>query len=183
MNCPFCNNADSQVLESRVVESGTAIRRRRKCSVCDKRFTTYERVREAYMWVIKKDGRREPFDKEKIRAGIMRALEKRSVSIDTVDEIVAAVEREMLKKESEEVASKVIGRAVMKWLKKIDKVAWLRFASVYLEFEDIEDFMKLSRITLATSSPPSSSGAKSRRSGNTKSCPQRRIKVAEKSDN
>ena len=126
-----------------MVEDGTAIRRRRKCSVCDKRFTTYERVRAAYLWVIKKDGRREPFDKEKIRAGITRALEKRSVSVDMIDEVVAQIEREMLKKESEEVSSRVIGRAVMRRLKKIDKVAWLRFASVYLEFEDIEDFIKV----------------------------------------
>ena len=94
------------------------------------------------MWVIKKDGRREPFDREKVKRGILRAVEKRPVSMDFVDDVVDRVEREMLRKEKEEVSSKAIGRAVMRRLKLIDKVAWLRFASVYLEFEDLEDFAR-----------------------------------------
>lgn len=140
MKCPFCGCSDTQVLESRVVEGGDSIRRRRECMKCKKRFTTYERVRNAVLWVIKKDGRREPFDREKVKRGILRAIEKRPVSLDKVQELVDQVEREMLRGEKEEVSSKVIGRAVMKRLKKLDKVAWLRFASVYFEFEDLEDF-------------------------------------------
>ena len=142
MKCPFCANTQNQVLESRVIDEGLVIRRRRKCLKCKKRFTTQEKVRENFLWVIKKDGRREPFDKEKVKRGVIRALEKRPVSLDLINQIVEDIEREMLKKENEEISSKAIGRAVMGKLKKIDRVAWLRFASVYLEFEDLKDFEK-----------------------------------------
>jgi transcriptional repressor NrdR len=142
MKCPFCAGEDSQVLESRVVEEGQAIRRRRECGKCGKRFTTFEKVRETVLWVIKKNGRREPFDREKLKRGILRAIEKRPVSLDTVDKAAEDVEREMLRKCQEEIASRLIGNAVLKRLKKIDRVAWLRFASVYLEFEDVRDFEK-----------------------------------------
>ena len=142
MRCPFCAGEDSQVLESRTVEEGSAIRRRRECGKCEKRFTTFEKVRETVLWVIKKSGRREPFEREKVKRGILRAIEKRPVSLELVDEVVDEVEREMLRKGTEEVPSKVIGNAVVKRLKKIDKVAWLRFASVYLEFEEVRDFEK-----------------------------------------
>lgn len=140
MKCPFCASDDNQVLESRVVDEGQAIRRRRECNECRKRFTTYEKVRGQVLWVIKKDGKREPFDREKIKRGILRAIEKRPISLDLVDEIVDQVEREMLKQEKEEVGSRTIGNAVLKKLKKIDRIAWLRFASVYLEFADLKDF-------------------------------------------
>jgi len=140
MKCPFCASHNNQVLESRVVEDGVAIRRRRECDKCNKRFTTYEKVKGSVLWVIKKSGRREPFDREKIKRGILRAIEKRPISLDLVDDIVEQVERESLRKEKEEVPSKLIGRAVLRRLKKIDKIAWLRFASVYLEFEDFKDF-------------------------------------------
>jgi transcriptional repressor NrdR len=142
MKCPFCASKDTQVLESRTVEEGQSVRRRRECNKCGKRFTTYERVKGAVIWVIKKDGRREPFDREKVRRGILRAVEKRPISMDLVNDVVDKVEREMLRKQKEEISSKAIGRSIMKRLKKIDKVAWLRFASVYLEFEDLEDFAK-----------------------------------------
>ena len=142
MKCPFCTSEETQVLESRPVEEGESVRRRRECSKCKKRFTTYEKVRTSVLWVIKKDGRRELFDREKIKRGVLRAIEKRPVSIGVADEIVNHVEREMLKKESEEISSKLIGKAVIKRLKRKDKVAWMRFASVYLEFEDIKDFKK-----------------------------------------
>ncbi len=142
MKCPFCTNSSSQVLESRTVEEGKAIRRRRECEHCGKRFTTYERTKSSVLWIIKKDGKREPFDKDKVRRGILRAIEKRPVSLDLVEDIVSDLEREMLKKERAEIPSKVIGRAIMRRLKRIDKVAWLRFASVYLEFEDVSDFEK-----------------------------------------
>lgn len=140
MKCPFCGKLGTEVLESRLVEDGGAIRRRRQCGHCHKRFTTFEKVKSTILWVIKKDGRREPFDREKIKRGILRAIEKRPVSLELVDEVASEVEREMLKKEKEEIPSRVIGNAVLSRLRKIDKVAWLRFASVYLEFEDLRDF-------------------------------------------
>ncbi len=142
MKCPFCNSSETQVLESRSIDEGKGVRRRRECEKCKKRFTTYEAVRGTAIWVIKKDGRREPFDREKLKRGILRAIEKRPVSLDLVDDVVEVVEQEMRKKEKEEVSSKAIGREVLKKLKKIDKIAWLRFASVYLEFDDLEDFEK-----------------------------------------
>jgi len=140
MKCPFCTSEENQVLESRIVDEGEGIRRRRECGKCGKRFTTYERVRSSILWVTKKNGRREPFDREKVKRGIMRAIEKRPVSLNLVDDIVDQVEREMLRKEKEEIPSSVIGRAILKRLRRIDKVAWLRFASVYLEFDNFKDF-------------------------------------------
>lgn len=147
MKCPFCGKVDNQVLESRVVEEGKAIRRRRQCDVCKKRFTSYERVKETFLWVIKKEGSREPFDREKLKRGILRAIHKRPVSLELVDEIVEQVERELLNKGKEEVPSGTIGKGVLKRLKKIDRVAWLRFASVYLNFEDLDDFGKAIKIS------------------------------------
>lgn len=142
MKCPFCESTSSSVLESRTVEEGNAIRRRRECAKCGKRFTTFEKVKGSFLWVIKKDGRREPFDREKIKRGILRAVLKRPVSMTQVEEAVEDIEREMLRKEEAEVGSRVIGNAILKRLKKLDKVAWLRFASVYLEFTDLSDFEK-----------------------------------------
>ncbi len=142
MKCPFCGGKELQVLESRAAEEDNSIRRRRRCAKCKRRFTTYERVKEKILWVVKKDGRREPFIKDKIRRGILRAIEKRPISLDLVEDITNRVEREILKGESEEVSSRLVGRLVLKHLKKVDKVAWLRFASVYLEFEDLSDFEK-----------------------------------------
>ncbi len=141
MKCPFCGTADTSVLESRTNEDAS-IRRRRECGKCGKRFTTVEAVKKSFLWVIKKDGKREVFDKEKVKRGILRAIEKRPVSLDLVDDVVDRVEMEMLRSEKQEIPSKDIGNAVLKKLKKIDKVAWLRFASVYLEFEDLSDFEK-----------------------------------------
>ena len=142
MKCPFCGGENLKVLESRGVDEDDSIRRRRKCAACKKRFTTYERVKDNFIWVVKKDGRREPFLREKVKGGVLRAIEKRPVSLDLVEEIVNQVEREILKEEKEEVSSRLIGRLVLRKLKKVDKVAWLRFASVYLEFEDLTDFEK-----------------------------------------
>jgi len=142
MKCPFCAASDTEVLESRIVDEGEALRRRRECKKCHKRFTTFEKVRGIALWVIKKDGRREPFEREKVKRGILRAIEKRPVSLELIDEVVNDVEREMLREEKEDIPSKAIGRAVLRKLKKIDKVAWLRFASVYLEFENLDDFEK-----------------------------------------
>lgn len=140
MHCPFCHSENTSVLESRVTEDGSALRRRRRCDKCNKRFTTYERVEGQILWVIKKDGRREPFNKEKIRNGVLRAIEKRPISLNEVDHLVQAVEAEMLREQKNEVETKKIGQAVLRRLKKLDQVAWLRFASVYLAFEDLTDF-------------------------------------------
>ncbi|OGM13773.1 transcriptional regulator NrdR [Candidatus Woesebacteria bacterium RBG_16_39_8b] len=142
MKCPFCASQNTQVLESRVVEEGTSIRRRRECEKCEKRFTTYEKVRGNILWVIKKSGAREPFDRDKLKRGIIRAIGKRPVSLELVDDVVEQVEREMLRQEKEEIPTSAIGKAVLTRLRKVDKVAWLRFASVYLEFADFSDFQK-----------------------------------------
>lgn len=142
MHCPFCAKSETQVLESRIIEEGRAVRRRRECIKCSKRFTTLEKVKGNFLWVIKKDGRREIFDREKVKRGIVRAILKRPVSLSEVEEIVEDVEREMLRKEAVQISSKAIGNSILKRLKRVDKVAWLRFASVYLDFTDLEDFKK-----------------------------------------
>ena len=141
MYCPFCHHEETSVLESRIAEDGSSFRRRRECLKCKKRFTTYERV-ERTLLVIKKDGRRENFDREKIKKGLLLACHKRPVSIEMVNAIVDEVEQELLKKDSAEIPTRVIGNEVLKRLKKADRVAWLRFASDYLEFEDLADFEK-----------------------------------------
>lgn len=132
-----------QVLESRAVDGGKLVRRRRYCTSCKKRFTTHERADSILLWVHKKNGGREPFDREKIRRGVLRAVEKRPVEVGQVDGLIDMVEREMLKKDSSEVQTHEIGKVVLKHLNKLDKVAWLRFASVYMEFENLEDFLKV----------------------------------------
>ena len=143
MKCPFCANVDTSVLESRVADDGLSFRRRRECDKCDKRFTTFERVEGPTIFVIKRDGSRQPFDREKIVKGIIRSFDKRPVSIDQVTQVADEVEREVRRKEVSEISSKTIGRMVLKRLKNIDKVAWLRFASVYLELSDVTEFEKL----------------------------------------
>lgn len=142
MKCPFCGSTETQVIESRSGGESSSVRRRRECERCEKRFTTHERVDRSVLWVTKKGGRREPFDREKIKRGVLRAIEKRPVSIEIVDELIDRVEREMMRKQKPEIRSRAIGSSVMRKLKRIDEVAWLRFASVYLEFEDIDDFLK-----------------------------------------
>lgn len=142
MKCPFCSEPETSVLESRVTDDGTTLRRRRECTKCTRRFTTYERIEGPTLLIIKKDGRREPFDREKVRRGILKACEKRPVSLSLIDEMTDEVEKEMLRRESPEVTSRSVGNAVLRRLRKVDKVAWLRFASVYLEFDQLEDFEK-----------------------------------------
>lgn len=143
MKCPFCGKEENEVLESRIVEEGNGIRRRRSCLKCKKRFSTIEHVKEVTIWVVKKDGRREQFDREKIRKGILRAVEKRPISLSLVEDIVRRVESDILKKHTQEISSTAIGKTILKYLRKVDRVAWLRFASVYFQFEDLEDFEKL----------------------------------------
>lgn len=143
MKCPFCAHQDTAVLESRVAEDGQTLRRRRECAKCAKRFTTFERVEGPTIFVIKRDGSRQPFDREKIVRGVIKSFDKRPISIDQVTTLSDEVEREVRRKEVSEISSKAIGRMVLKRLKNIDKVAWLRFASVYLELTDVGEFEKL----------------------------------------
>jgi transcriptional repressor NrdR len=141
MKCPFCGFADSRVVDSRLSREGNSIRRRRECGRCERRFTTFERVEEMLPLVIKKDGRRQPFDRKKIVAGIQRACEKRPVSIATIEKIVDQLERQLQESGEREVASRIIGQAVMNALHDLDQVAYVRFASVYRQFKDINEFM------------------------------------------
>ena len=141
MKCPFCTHSDDQVLESRPLDSASVIRRRRICKSCHKRFTTYERLEEMPLMVVKSDERREPYDRNKLRQGILHACEKRPISIDTVDNIVAEVEYE-LKDFVMEITSRLIGDKVLKKLLEVDQVAYVRFASVYRNFSDVVLYLK-----------------------------------------
>lgn len=143
MHCPFCAHPETGVLESRVADDGQTLRRRRECQKCQKRFTTFERVEGPTIFVIKRTGGREPFDREKIMRGVVRSFDKRPVSIDQINQLTDEVEREVRRKEVSEITSRAIGKMVLRRLKTIDKVAWLRFASVYMELSDISEFEKL----------------------------------------
>lgn len=140
MRCSFCGHADSKVLDSRPVEDGLAIRRRRECQNCGKRFTTYERMEETALLVIKRDNSREIFDRSKILAGLMRACDKRPVSAADLEQLVADIEKELKSSMEREVPALRIGDMVMERLREVDDVAYVRFASVYRKFEDIETF-------------------------------------------
>jgi len=142
MKCPYCGFTDTDVIETRDSEDLTVTRRRRACEKCDKRFTTYERVEQIPLTVIKKDGRRETFDREKLRRGIWRASGKTTLKAEDVDRIIDEVEKELITGDVTEFPSKKIGELVAKRLKKIDKVAYIRFSSVFRQFVDIEDFEK-----------------------------------------
>jgi transcriptional repressor NrdR len=141
MRCPFCNFEDTKVIDSRLGKEGNNIRRRRECIECSRRFTTYERVEETLPLVVKKDGRREPFDRTKIIAGMQRACEKRPVSIETIEKMVDRLERTLQDAGEKEIDSSRIGAAVMEALHNTDEVAYVRFASVYRQFKDINEFM------------------------------------------
>ncbi len=140
MRCPFCHYPDSKVLDSRPAEDGQAIRRRRECLDCHRRFTSYERVEEIPIWVVKKDGRREAFDRSKILRGLLTACEKRPISLDRLEQVVDRVERDVRDAASGEIATRSIGELVMQELRQLDEVAYVRFASVYRQFTDIEGF-------------------------------------------
>ena len=140
MKCPFCGNAETQVVETRVSEDGDFIRRRRQCADCEKRFTTYERPDVTFPAVVKKDGRRIDYDRQKLLASMNLALRKRPVSTDQVDNAVERIEEKLLNLGIREIASSRIGELVMRELKKLDKVAYVRFASVYRSFEDVDEF-------------------------------------------
>lgn len=141
MRCPFCENPDTRVIDSRPTEEGHAIRRRRECDSCSKRFTTYEKVEEMNFMVIKKDGSREPFDRNKVLNGIIKACEKRPVAITDIEKIVDDIERGLNNMMEKEVESKLIGEVIMEHLKNLDEVAYVRFASVYRQFKDVNTFI------------------------------------------
>ena len=141
MRCPFCHDAENKVIDSRESHEGAVIRRRRECLECKRRFTTYERVEELNPLVIKKDGRREAFDREKVLAGLKKACEKRPVSVDQLEEVISSIERRLQETGEKEVPSTFIGEEVMRTLPQLDEVAYVRFASVYRSFRDIAEFM------------------------------------------
>ncbi len=142
MKCPYCSYYDTSVLDSRDSEDLGSIRRRRECLKCEKRFTTYERVDMVNMFVLKKDGRREQFDRKKLMTGMLKATEKRPVSMDQIEKAVDEIERELRRRESIEIPSADMGEVVMNKLKTLDEVAYIRFASVYRSFDNLETFEK-----------------------------------------
>ncbi|MEN6331943.1 MAG: transcriptional regulator NrdR [Smithella sp.] len=141
MKCPFCAHAENKVIDSRISKDGKAIRRRRECMGCGKRFTTYEFVEDILPMVVKKDGRREVFDRMKIRNGVLKACEKRPISMEAIEKLVENVEQDCQEYQGDEIPSTVIGEKVMNELKTLDGVAYVRFASVYRQFRDVGEFM------------------------------------------
>ena len=140
MKCPYCNYEETQVIDTRDTENLESTRRRRECMKCEKRFTTYERVEEADIIIVKKDGRRERFQRQKVLNGIIEACEKRQIPLEKIEKLVDELESDLRKRDSVEVESRVVGELTMKKLKGLDKVAYIRFASVYREFEDLDRF-------------------------------------------
>jgi transcriptional repressor NrdR len=142
MKCPFCEYDDSKVIDSRPIEGNTMIRRRRECERCKRRFTTYERIENIPLIVVKKNGQRAPFDRNRILNGMIKACEKRPVSINDLKEVVDGIERTLYQNEAKEIPTSMIGESVMDALKAIDQVAYVRFASVYRQFKDVDSFME-----------------------------------------
>lgn len=141
MKCPFCDDLEDKVVDSRMAKEGQVIRRRRECLSCKRRYTTYERVEESLPMVVKKDGRREPFDRSKILSGITKACEKRPISVSTIEALTDRIEKRIQEMGETELSSNAIGEEVMRELHNLDQVAYVRFASVYREFKDIDQFM------------------------------------------
>jgi len=154
MRCPFCYFPETKVTDSRGADEGNTIRRRRECQQCNKRFTTYEMVEELPLMVIKKDGRRELFDRNKLINGLLRACEKRSISVSVIEDLVTNVEREIRNTLDREVTTQRLGETVMRHLKEIDQVAYVRFASVYRQFADIQNFMHELEVLMKQVSKP-----------------------------
>lgn len=141
MNCPFCNHYETKVVDSRPTDEGQSIRRRRECITCSRRFTTYEKIEEVPLIVIKKSGNREAFNRNKVLNGIIRSCEKRPVSLTDIENIVNEIEKQLYNSMEKEIKTEYIGELVMEHIKKLDEVAYVRFASVYREFKDINTFM------------------------------------------
>ena len=141
MKCPFCAEVDNKVIDSRLSKDGNVIRRRRECIICSRRFTTYEHIEEIPVMIVKKDGRREVFSREKLRSGLQKACQKRDISVNVIDEFLDELERDLREAGEKEISSNKIGEKVMVKLHEIDDVAYVRFASVYREFKDVNDFV------------------------------------------
>jgi transcriptional repressor NrdR len=141
MKCPFCGEIDNKVIDSRLSKDGNVIRRRRECLICTRRFTTYEHIEEIPIMIIKKDGRREVFSRDKIRSGIKKACEKRNISMNLIEEFISELERDLRETGEKEIPSNSLGEKVMAKLHDLDGVAYVRFASVYREFKDVNDFV------------------------------------------
>ena len=141
MKCPFCGDPSNRVIDSRLSKDGHVIRRRRECYICKRRFTTYEHIEEIPVMLIKKDGRREVFNREKVRSGMLKACEKRKISINIIEEFIDDIERDLRETGEKEIESRVIGNKIMDKLQELDGVAYVRFASVYREFKDVNDFV------------------------------------------
>ena len=141
MKCPFCGHAEDRVVDSRVGRDGEFIRRRRACLSCNRRYTTYEYIEDVLPHVVKRDGRREPFDRQKLRGSLLKACEKRSIAIQAVDNVVGDIEAKLHERAEKEISSQELGDMVMEQLQRLDQVAYVRFASVYRQFKDIAQFM------------------------------------------
>jgi transcriptional repressor NrdR len=167
VKCPFCSQLDSKVTDSRVSATGDVVRRRRECEGCGRRFTSRERVEDVLPVVVKKDGVREPFDREKVLRGVRLACNKRAVAMDRIEQFIDELERQLIEGEAKEVASQQIGERVMKLLRELDEVAYVRFASVYRSFRDIDEFRleleKMARSRNSETSPENAASGGSRR--------------------
>ena len=142
MKCPYCTNLNTRVVDSRAGKVEYEVRRRRECQICDRRFTTYERVEQTPVMIVKKDGRRETFDREKVVRGIQKACEKRAISVHLIEQMVETIEQELSESAEREIYSKAVGEKIIQALKQVDDVAYVRFASVYREFKDVADFIQ-----------------------------------------
>jgi transcriptional repressor NrdR len=153
MKCPFCADMENKVIDSRLSKEGHVIRRRRECLACKRRFTTYERIEEIPLMIIKKDGRREEFSRDKIRSGITKACEKRNISMNSIEDFLDALEQELRETGKKEISSAVVGERVMNRLHELDEIAYVRFASVYREFKDVNDFVQELKLMLENNRP------------------------------
>lgn len=148
MKCPFCADTENKVIDSRLSKEGYVIRRRRECLACNRRFTTYERIEEIPLMIIKKDGRREEFNRDKIRTGITKACEKRNVSMNSIEDFLDELEQELRETGKKEISSSIVGERVINRLHDLDEIAYVRFASVYREFKDVNDFVQELKLML-----------------------------------
>ena len=163
MRCPFCDHIEDKVVDSREAKDGDSIRRRRECLGCGRRFTSYERIDEIPYMVVKKDGKREQFDRNKVLAGLFRAAEKRPVSTTQLEGIVNEVEKNVQDSLDRELGTNDIGKIIMRRLKSLDKVAYVRFASVYLEFADVSEFMSELKVLVGLQTPPAAAVKKKKK--------------------
>jgi len=149
MKCPFCGEIDNKVIDSRLSKDASVIRRRRECLICRRRFTTYEHIEEIPIMIIKKDGRREVFNREKVRSGLQKACQKRNISMNVIEEFIEELERDLREIGEKEIPASTIGEKIMKKLHELDDVAYVRFASVYREFKDVNDFVSELKLMLS----------------------------------